>query len=209
MSAAGETTRVACAGDSITRGTFVWRRRRNSYPAQLARMLGDRFVVHNFGVNGHAAQADADRPYRNAPEFDASLAFRPDVVLLMLGTNDARGDNWKDVATFASDYRGLVDEYRSLEPRPRIWVMTPPALFRLGNCTSVRYGMSEPSLAEIRAAVERIAAERGVGLIDVHAATANHPEAFRFDGVHPGAAGATLIAHAAFQALRVSEEVGA
>ncbi len=42
-------------------------------------------------------------------------------------------------------------------------------------------------------------------VIDVHAATVDHPEAFRFDGVHPGTAGATLIARAVFDVIAGSE----
>ncbi len=191
---AGAVVKVACVGDSITRGTFVWRRKKHSYPAQLQALLGDRFCVRNFGVNGHAAQRSADRPYWNSDEFASSGAFDPDIVLIMLGTNDARGDNWKGVDGFSSDYRDLVVHYQSLASGPVIWLLTPPALFRVGRSANVRYGMDEGALGEICGAIDELARDLGCGLIDVHASTADHPEAFRFDGVHPGAAGATLIA---------------
>jgi lysophospholipase L1-like esterase len=184
-------TRVACIGDSITRGTFVWRRKKNAYPAQLQVMLGERFCVRGFGVNGHAVQRSADRPYWNSGAFSASIAFRPDIVLIMLGTNDSRGDNWKGVDSFARDYRELAQHYRSLESNPAVWLLTPPALFRLGRGTKVRYGMDERAIDEMCGAIEGLARDLGCGLIDVNGATAGHPEAFRFDGVHPGAAGQT------------------
>ena len=53
MNATLGAVRIACVGDSITRGTFVWHRKANAYPAQLQAMLGDRFCVRNFGVNAY------------------------------------------------------------------------------------------------------------------------------------------------------------
>lgn len=193
--------RVACVGDSITRGTFVWRRKINAYPAQLQVMLGERFCVRDFGVNGHAVQRTADRSYWASGAFESSAAFRPDIVLIMLGTNDSRGDNWKGLGAFTGDYRDLAVHYRSLESHPAVWLLTPPALFRLGRRTKVRYRMDEQAIWEICGAIEDIARDSGCGFIDVNAVTAEHPEAFRLDGVHPGVAGARLIARTVFGAI--------
>ncbi|MDO8963644.1 MAG: GDSL-type esterase/lipase family protein [Coriobacteriia bacterium] len=194
--------RIACVGDSITRGFFVARRRTMSYPAQLQRMLGEGYCVRGFGVNGHAVQQSADLPYRRSKEFALSTSFEPDIVLIMLGTNDSRGHNWKGVAAFAADYRTLCEHYLSLESGPRVWLLTPPALFRPAWSTSVPYGMDPAALQDICGAIADLARELGCGLIDINAVTAKHPEAFRLDGVHPGAAGATIIATAVAEALR-------
>ena len=188
-------------GDSITRGTFVWRRKINAYPAQLQTMLGERFQVQNFGVNGHAAQRTADLSYWSSDAFQSSTAFRPDVVLIMLGTNDSRGGNWRGVDAFRDDYRELVLHYQSLESNPAVWLLTPPALFRVRRSTKVRYRMDERAIREICGEIECVARDLGCGLIDINATTAQHPEAFRLDGVHPGAAGAKLIAQTVFEAL--------
>lgn len=194
-------TRVACIGDSITRGTFVWRRTKNAYPMQLKGLLGERYDVRGFGANGHAAQKAADRPYRRSDEFVSSTRFQPDIALIMLGTNDCRGDNWQGLEPFMRDYRDLVAHYRSLESGPVVWLLTPPALFCVGRSTKVRYGMDPSALEQICGGIESVAREADCGLIDVHATTALHPEAFRFDGVHPGSAGARLIAEAVYAAL--------
>ena len=193
--------RVACVGDSITRGTFVWRRKINAYPAQLQAMLGERYCVRGFGVNGHAAQRTADRPYWASEAFASSTLFAPDIVLIMLGTNDSRGDNWRGVSAFVDDYRDLVVHYRSLESRPAVWLLTPPALFRRGRRTKVHYGMDEHAVREMCGAIKEMALDLGCGLIDINAVTAGHPEAFRLDGVHPGAVGQRLIAQAVHEAL--------
>jgi lysophospholipase L1-like esterase len=164
-------------------------------------MLGDGFCVRNFGVNAHAAQRTADFPYWSSEAFGSSIAFKPDTVLIMLGTNDSRGDNWKGLSAFADDYRALVEHYRSLESNPAIWLLTPPALFRPGWSTKVRYSMDERAIREMCGAIADISRELGCGFIDINAATAEHPEAFRLDGVHPGAAGARVIARTVFEAL--------
>lgn len=208
MSSTPGAVRVACVGDSITRGTFVLRRKTNAYSAQLQAMLGDGFCVRNFGVNAHAAQRMADFPYWDSAAFADSTAFEPAIVLIMLGTNDCRGDNWRGADAFASDYRDLTLHYQRLTSQPTVWLMTPPALFRVGRSTKVRYGMDEGALREICGVVEGIARELGCGLIDINAATASHPEAFRFDGVHPQAAGARLIARTVLEALNQREARG-
>jgi len=200
-SAASRACRIACVGDSITRGTFVWRRQRNAYPAQLEGMLGDDFRVRGFGANGHAAQRSADRPYWNSAAFASSTVFHPDEVLIMLGTNDSRGDNWKGLEPFLRDYRELAVHYRSLESSPVVWLLTPPALFRRRRTSKVRYRMDEDALRQICHGIRNTAHDHGFGLIDVNAATVDHPEVFKFDGVHPGAAGARLIAETVLEAL--------
>lgn len=99
------------------------------------------------------------------------------------------------------DYRDLVVHYRALESHPVVWLLTPPTLFRLGRSATVRYGMDERALVQMCAAIKEIARDLGCGLIDINAVTAGHPEAFRLDGVHPGAAGARLIAWAVFDVV--------
>jgi lysophospholipase L1-like esterase len=61
--------------------------------------------------------------------------------------------------------------------------------------------MDDGAIREMCSAVAGVARELGCGLIDINAVTAEHPEAFRFDGVHPQAAGARLIARTVFEAL--------
>ncbi len=176
-------------------------RGRNAYPVQLQEMLGDGYAVRDFGVNAHAAQRAADFPYWESEAFAENASFAPDIVLIMLGTNDSRGNNWKGLSAFSRDYRDLIVHYLSLDSHPAVWLLTPSTLFRLGRSTKVRYGMDDGALREICGAITEIAGKLGCGFIDINCVTAGHPEAFRFDGVHPGAAGARLIARAVFETV--------
>jgi lysophospholipase L1-like esterase len=164
-------------------------------------MLGKGFNVRNFGVSGLAVQQTAGRPYRNSRTFRLSCAFKPDIVLIMLGTNDSTARNWRGVRAFTDEYRDLATHYLSLESRPRVWLLTPPALFQHGRRAKVSYGMEASAIQEMCAAIKSLARELGCGGIDINEATAGHPEAFKFDGVHPGGAGAALIAQAVRKAL--------
>ena len=44
--------KVACVGNSITYGTGIEDREHFSYPVQLQKMLGDKYLVGNFGKPG-------------------------------------------------------------------------------------------------------------------------------------------------------------
>jgi lysophospholipase L1-like esterase len=193
--------RIACVGDSITRGLFILRRKRDCYPAQLQRLLGDGVAVGNFGINGHTLQDSGDHPYRLSKPYRESGGFDADFVLIMLGTNDSRPNNWKGAPRFLDDYRELVKHYRELPSAPRIFVMTPPAVYGRGRADKVMYGMGAAAIDEMCVVIRELAREERLGLIDAHVATSGHPEAFPLDGVHPGPAGAALIARAARDAL--------
>src|SRR5262245_2052499 len=70
------TIRVACVGDSITYGFGIKDRDHNSYPAQLGALLGQKWEVRNFGVNGATALTKGTRPYVDQPAYREALAFR-------------------------------------------------------------------------------------------------------------------------------------
>jgi len=197
----GTQVRIACVGDSITWGAFILRRKRDCYPAQLQRLLGDSVAVGNFGIIGHTLQESGDFPYRISRPYRESGEFAPDIVLIMLGTNDSKANNWNGPEAFVEGYRMLVDHYRELPSSPRIFVMTLPAVYGHGRANKVKYGMDTVAIDEMCAAIRKLASDEGLGLIDACAATSGHPEAFRFDGVHPGTVGAALIAQAAHDVL--------
>jgi|GEM_PF-6463637 len=62
--------------------------------------------------------------------FSASDAFAPSVVIVMLGTNDAKPQNWAHSTEFVNDYRELIEHYRGL--RAVVYVATPPHVFSAG-----------------------------------------------------------------------------
>ncbi len=185
--------RVACVGDSITEGAGAEPGR--SYPTQLQEMLGPAWEVGNFGVSGRTLLRKGDFPYWNEPALSAALAFAPQVVIVMLGTNDTKPQNWAHRAEFPGDYRDLLQRFQALPGRPRLFACLPCPVVAPGNFDITQAGV-EAEIPWIRA----VAAELGAGLIDMQAALAGRPELLP-DCVHPNTAGAREMARAACRAL--------
>ena len=97
--------KVACIGDSITYGHGITNWPKNNYPAVLQELLGGEYHVNSYGVSGYAVQTGSDRPYRELPHYQESLAYDADVVVFMMGTNDSKPQNWVDGVTFRADLR--------------------------------------------------------------------------------------------------------
>ncbi len=91
--------RVACVGDSITAGVDATGRE-HTYPSVLQRLLGEEFVVTNLGSSGATMQVRGARPFVDTAMYRALLSARWDVVIIMLGTNDARSLVSCDEAAF-------------------------------------------------------------------------------------------------------------
>lgn len=189
--------KVACVGDSITWGFTILNPARNGYPAVLQRLLGDEFEVRNFGCNDAAVRFDADTPYVSKKVYRESLEWQPDLVILMLGTNDTKPWNWKpDV--FARDYERIVDSYLALPSQPKVVPVAPIRIFRVFSVPSL---ILNPDVMEegVRPAIRAIAARKGLQLIDLH-------DLFRDarycrDGIHPQRRGARMLAETIFGAV--------
>jgi lysophospholipase L1-like esterase len=191
---ADEKIRVACVGDSITKGAGAGKG--DSYPDQLGKLLGEGYEVRNFGANGATMLQSGDRPYVRRKELAAALAFKPNIVIIKLGTNDAKGKNWKHKGKFAADMKSLIGQFRSLPSKPKIFVGQPAAVAR------DNFGINGAVIRdEIRPLVDQVAQDEKVTVIDFAAPLSNQPELLP-DGIHPNAAGYAKLAEAARSAIR-------
>lgn len=189
---------VACIGDSITYGSGIPDRTYDSYPAQLGQMLKDfdnRWETRNFGVSGATLLRNGDRPYVQQSAYTQALAANPDVVIIMLGTNDSKPQNWVYKDDFISDYLFLIDSFAQLSSNPEIWICKPvPVFSELGGITDTIVQN------EIVPLIDEIAQQRDVRVIDLFTALSGASDLFP-DGVHPNAQGAELIAKAIVHAI--------
>ncbi|MBS6161124.1 MAG: sialate O-acetylesterase [Firmicutes bacterium] len=191
--------RVACVGDSITYGAKIEDKFLNSYPAQLQQLLGGKYLVKNFGASGYSLQKNTNFPYWNHPNFQKSSDFQPNVVFLMLGTNDTKPYNWTGTENFLSDLEDLVIHYQTLDSHPEIYLMTPATVFSGHFKLKDNYKMQENVADIISNAILSFGKEHNLPVIDIHEATRTHPEYFLLDGVHPDSAGASAIAQEVYQ----------
>jgi acyl-CoA thioesterase I len=189
-------TRLACVGDSITQGVGVKDQKSDSYPAQLARLLGRQWKVNNFGVSGMTMMNKGDRPYQKRPEYRAALDSKPDVVVIALGTNDSKPQNFEtNPDDFEPSCRDMIAKFREGNPNIRIYLCLPVPAFpeNWGIRDSVITGKIIPRL-------QQIAKAEKVSVIDLHTALAGKDACFP-DKVHPNEAGAALMAKAVCEAL--------
>jgi lysophospholipase L1-like esterase len=64
--------------------------------------------------------------------------------------------------------------------------------------------MNNDRIDEITDAIKKLGEELKLPVIDINAATKKHPEFFSFDGLHPDAGGARLIAETVYEELSSS-----
>jgi len=190
-----EPVKVACIGDSITQGAGLPDPGKNAYPGQLQSLLGDKWKVGNFGVSGRTLLKKGDYPYWNEKAYKDALGFSPDVVVIMLGTNDTKPQNWKHEAEFTADYTELVKSFQALESKPRIYVCRPCPVPEPGN-----FGINEKANKEWIKRIDKMAKDMDLGTIDMHKALEDKPQLLP-DRVHPNVEGAGEMAKAAYKEL--------
>jgi acyl-CoA thioesterase I len=190
--------RVACVGDSITYGYGIKDREHDSYPAQLNAMLGKKWDVRNFGVNGATALKKGTRPYSGQQSYRDALSFKPDVVIIKLGTNDTNVKSWPaHKRNFLTDYLELIHSFSELETRPRIYLCRPVPLFR---DRGKDYDTDEILVEEVIPKINEAARKTNLPLIDLYAPFEGKAELFP-DGVHPDAKGAGIMAREIYAKL--------
>jgi hypothetical protein len=130
------------------------------------------------------------------PHYGASGTFAPDVVLIMLGTNDSKAANWSKSAAFDGDYKALLAHYGGLASHPKIFVLLPPPVF--GDNP---YGISATNFTSgVVPAVKKVAADTATPTIDLYTALAG-AGADCLDNIHPRDVGNAQIAQMVFRVL--------
>ncbi|HLN44941.1 MAG TPA: GDSL-type esterase/lipase family protein [Candidatus Sulfotelmatobacter sp.] len=182
--------RVACLGDSTTASTEF-----SDYPKILQSMLGTNYLVGNFGVITATVLLNTNKPYLNQSSFENAQNFRPNIIIIMLGTNDAQVNNYLSIDKFKHDYEELINRISASTSNARIFLVKPPPIFK--NTLN----LSNTNLVEgVIPRIEQLSNERSLPLIDVYDILIKHPECFA-DGVHPNYDGAKVIASEIYRAI--------
>lgn len=189
---------IACIGDSITAG---------GYPSELQALIDaqyEDYVVYNFGEPG-AILTSGDRfTYTDMAAFNASVAVKADMYIIMFGTNDTQKRLTIDEASIREVYGNLMDAYMNANPDAEIYIMLSPYLFPEPGKDVIKFELQLDVLETlVLPIVTELATDRGLTIIDIHAFTANHPE-WSADGVHPNADGAKRLAGYVFENIAES-----
>lgn len=197
--------RVACIGDSITYGVGVSDRDSDSYPSVLGKMLGNGYEVRNFGFSARVMCDSGDHPYMAEDMYSEVKAYLPDIVTIMLGTNDTKPWNFKDgaaLAEYENCYLRMVDELKALPSHPRIYVCNPVPIFE--NSYGIRDSIATRHFVPV---IRKVAARKWLDLVDTYSPLDGRNDLFP-DGVHPNEAGAKLIAQTIFDAFSRRADTG-
>ena len=185
-----QTIRVACIGDSITEGS--------GYPFRLQLLLGPNYTVVNFGHSGSTVSLDSNLPYMNQTEFQRAQEFDPDIIVIMLGTNDAQPQvDCED--NFEADYTQLITSLQGLEGTQHIWVVRSPPIFN--NNTSYNNTIL---VNTVLPQIDSLADDMNLPTVDMYDALSSHPDYF-VDGVHPNPSGAYSIASNIYDAITLPD----
>lgn len=186
--------KVACIGDSITWGFTLLNPWKQSYPVLLQDLLGEEYDVRNFGYNDASARFDADTPYVHKGVYQRSLDWNPDIVLIMLGSNDTKKRNW-DPEVFRRDYRRLAESYIGLPSSPRVVLIAPIRIFLVKGIPIL--GLYPETMEEgVRPAIHQTGEALGLQVVDLGDLFTD--SSFCRDGVHPQREGARMIAERIF-----------
>jgi lysophospholipase L1-like esterase len=181
-------THIACVGDSITFGYWVWAcemSKEHTYPSWLEKMMGDGYQTLNYGVCAKTLLKEGDDPYTSHYMYDESVKADAEIYIIMIGTNDSKPYNW-NTGDFKSELKDFVQTYISLGDDRKVCLATPPRAF--GDGEEVFCVSNDVIENEIAPIVREVAEETGAVLIDMYEETKDHPEWF-LDGVHPSSEG--------------------
>jgi acyl-CoA thioesterase-1 len=179
--------RIACVGDSITRGT--------EFTLDLWAKLGPNYIIGDFGVGGATVSLNSEAAYINKTAFQTAKDFQPDIVIIMLGTNDADKTLNETKQQFIEDYKTLLVAFESLPFNPEIYIVQPPPIYNISLSFS-----GELFTSMVQPSIDEVASQTGIAVIDAYTPFLGHPDLF-IDGIHPTAEGAQVIADSIYAAV--------
>lgn len=211
-----DAVRVACIGNSITDGFGIEMATQLGYPAQLQRLLGSGYNVKNYGVSSRTMLNKGDYPYMNEQAWRDALAFKPDIVIIKLGTNDSKPENWQYNAEFRQDLEQMITTLcpslaqpvkkgkkkakkgQAAEPvKPQIYLCTPIPAFK--STWNINDSVIVNGIIPIQ---KEVAAKYGLKVIDLHTLYANDGDKMLADGIHPDDKGARRLAQIIAEELK-------
>jgi lysophospholipase L1-like esterase len=195
LSAAAQI-RVTCIGASITAGATLPDPATQSYPAHLQRLLGNKYIVSNFGVSSATMLRKGDLSYWDTKAYQQALQSRPDVVFIDLGGNDSKLINRVHLQEYEHDATDMLRSFIQLPSHPRVILLQPIPAF-LADTNQI---FDKVIVNSIIPQLRRLAYNQHVELLDIHSMFVNH-EDWMPDKIHPNLEGTTLTAERLYAAI--------
>lgn len=164
-------TKVACIGDSLTRGYLL--EDAQSYPAQLQQLLGAQYEVRNFGHTSSYVIDDGPIEYRNTEDYTAAIQYDADILIFMFGANDVGAYNFTPLY-FQNQYRELIDSFRQTKKHPKIYLIIAP------DSRDLHFGLIQQTIQPVMTLGQQLPAT----VINPYYLFLGHPEDYLSDGLH-------------------------
>jgi len=187
--------KVACIGNSITYGSTA--SSDQSYPSQLAKLLGSHYEVKNYGISGRTLLRKGDFPYWRESYFVDAQEYEAQIIIIKLGTNDTKSQNWVYHDQFITDYVDFIKAYKKSSVKPQIFICYPCPVFY------TNFGIRDSLIKQELPLIDSIRKITNVDLIDFNTPLLDKPNYFS-DGVHPTATGYAFMADIANKVIRDS-----
>ena len=185
--------RVACIGDSVTEGFLLQDPATEAYPAQLQGILGDGYLVGNFGKSSATLLREGSLPYYKQEAFRRAMDFKADVAVIHLGLNDTDPRNFPHYRDrFVKEYVWLIDTLLTTNPRMEIYVCSMTPIFT-GH---LRFASSTQEWQRLlQEEILKVVEARHTHFIDLYGTFRHRPDLFPdLYTLHPDKRGAGLFA---------------
>ena len=184
-------TKVACIGDSLTRGYLL--EDAQSYPAQLQQLLGAQYEVRNFGHTSSYVIDDGPVEYRNTEDYTAVIQYDADILIFMFGANDVGAYNFTPLY-FQNQYRELIDSFRQTKKHPKIYLIIAP------DSRDLHFGLIQQTIQPVMTLGQQLPAT----VINPYYLFLGHPEDYLSDGLHLTGTAYGKLAQLVYQAMQGS-----
>lgn len=120
-----------------------------------------------------------------------------------MGSNDSKPYNFEGKEAFKQAERELIEIYLGLESKPRLILATVNAGFFVHGATEgdYMYDINGENILLVNEAITELAEEYNLELVDTYVRTKDHPEYYKFDGIHPNKDGAKAMSEAFYEQI--------
>jgi acyl-CoA thioesterase-1 len=196
--------RIGFIGNSITFGVTLTNPKTECYPAQLGHMLqekyGDTCILGNFAITTRTMLKHGDFPIWNDVEFRDAWKFAPEILLICLGTNDSKPQNWDLYGhEFYDDYKSMIDTFRIRNPHVQFLVCHPAPAYR--EVWGIRDSVIRNGVIP---AIDSILDYSGATLVDFYTPLIDSVSLFP-DYIHPNFRGSGALARIVYNTMMDSD----
>ena len=196
---------IACVGDSNTQ---------RGYPKILQQKLGAEWKAVNCGISAATILDGTLRPFHKMEQYNTALGSKANVIIIMLGTNDANPRWWDakrktafdgpPAAEFKAGYLKLIKDLQAMDSKPQLLLAIPLPVFperaKPANQENTE-GRRANLVNKVIPLIREVAAETKLPLVDIHGYLSDS-ESLSTDGVHFNNAGDVKMCEALADAVK-------